>query len=84
MLIVSQCGTGVFNMAHFVGAWIKHYGKNVYLLKALFRNKEVVLGTFATETDARNELSYLIDELRKNFCGKTYDIGKENCQWLEK
>lgn len=79
MLIVSQYGTGVFNMAHFVGAWIKYCGNNVYLLKALFEKKEVVLGTFSSETDARNELNYLIDELRKNCQGKTYDIRKENC-----
>ena len=44
MLIVSQCGTGFFNSAHFVGAWIKSYNDKQFLLKALFDHKEAILG----------------------------------------
>ena len=64
MLIVSQCGTGVFDMTHFVGAWIKHYGNNAFMLKALFRDKEIILGTFKTEIEAKSALNDMIKALK--------------------
>lgn len=73
MLIVSQCGTGVFDTAHFVGAWVKDCGNNIFLLKALFRNKEVILGTFNDKAEAIAALNLLINHLL-NQNNKIYQI----------
>ena len=84
MLIISQCGTGVFEVKHFVGTWIKRYSDNTYVLKGLFRNKEVILGTFTTKADAQIQFDNLINTISACHNG-IYKVGGKtnapNCEY---
>lgn len=62
MLIVSQCGTGFFNSKYFAGAWIKSYNDKQFLLKAVFANKEAILGVYDSKDDALVTLNKLLDK----------------------
>lgn len=64
LMIVNQCKTGVFDAKYFIGAWVKDYGNNTFMLKARFSDKEVILGIFKTEDRAKDELSNLISLLK--------------------
>ncbi len=67
MLIVSQCGTGFFNSAHFVGAWIKSYNDRQFLLKAVFANKEAILGVYDSKDRAMNALNKMMNRFEKEW-----------------
>lgn len=67
MLIVSQCGTGFFNSAHFVGAWIKSYNEKQFLLKALFDRKEAILGVYDSKSRAMNALNKMMNRFKKEW-----------------
>ena len=71
MLIVSQCGTGFFNSAHFVGAWIKSYNEKQFLLKALFDRKEAILGVFDSKSRAMNALKKMLNRFEKEWRSTT-------------
>lgn len=62
MLIISQCGTGFFDSRHFAGAWIKSYNDKQFLLKAVFANKEAILGVYDSKNDALTALNKLLDK----------------------
>ena len=62
MLIVSQCGTGFFDSRYFAGAWIKSYNAKQFLLKAVFANKEAILGVYDSKDDAVAALNKLFDK----------------------
>ena len=62
MLIVSQCGTGFFDSRCFAGAWIKSYNDKQFLLKAVFANKEAILGVYDSKDDALAALNMLLDK----------------------
>lgn len=66
MLIVSQCGTGFFNSAHFAGAWIKSYNDKQFLLKAVFANKEAILGVYDSKDDALAALNKLLEKFQND------------------
>ena len=67
MLIVSQCGTGFFNSASFVGAWIKSYNDKQFLLKALFEHKEVILGVYDSKDRATNALNKMLNRFKREW-----------------
>ena len=71
MFIVSQCGTGFFNSAHFVGAWIKSYDGKQFLLKALFDRKEAILGTYDSKDRAMNSLNKMLSRFKKEWIPST-------------
>lgn len=67
MLIVSQCGTGFFNSQYFAGAWIKSYNDKQFLLKAVFANKEAILGVYTSEDDALGALNNLLEKFKNEW-----------------
>lgn len=77
MLMVSQCGTGFFNSAHFVGAWIKSYNDKHFLLKALFDRKEAILGVYDSKDNAMKALNKMLNRFGKEWRQTTdiYQVG---------
>ena len=67
MLIISQCGTRFFNSVYFAGAWIKSYDDKQFLLKAIFANKEVILGVYDSKDEALASLNKLLDKFKNEW-----------------
>lgn len=67
MLIVNQCRTGFFNSQYFAGAWVKSYNDKQFLLKAVFANKEAILGVYTSKNDAIDALNNLLDKFKNEW-----------------